>query len=54
LVLYALILHYTYNMLVYIRNMNSKNNYNGDETTFYVTNREGWYIPGYWSSAVKN
>src|SRR5437899_10954804 len=32
------------NMLVYIRNMNSSNN-----EAFCITNKEGWYIPGYWS-----
>jgi len=34
------------NMLVHIRNMNSAS---GSNEAFCITNREGWYIPGYWS-----
>ena len=34
------------NMLVHIRNINSAS---GSNETFCITNREGWYIPGYWS-----
>ena len=32
------------NMLVHIKNMNGASN-----ETFCVTNKEGWYVPGYWS-----
>jgi dipeptidyl aminopeptidase/acylaminoacyl peptidase len=32
------------NMLVYINNINSTSN-----ERFCITNREGWYVPGYWS-----
>ena len=32
-------------MLVHIRNLNSRTS-NG---TFCITNKEGWYVPGYWS-----
>jgi dipeptidyl aminopeptidase/acylaminoacyl peptidase len=34
------------NMLVHIRNMNSSTSSN---ETFCITNKEGWYVPGYWS-----
>jgi dipeptidyl aminopeptidase/acylaminoacyl peptidase len=34
------------NMLVHIRNMNSTGTSN---ETFCITNKEGWYVPGYWS-----
>lgn len=33
------------NMLVHIRNMNNSTG----KDTFCITNKEGWYIPGYWS-----
>jgi prolyl oligopeptidase PreP (S9A serine peptidase family) len=33
------------NMLVYIKNINN----NSSNETFCITNKEGWYIPGYWS-----
>jgi hypothetical protein len=36
------------NMLIYIRNMKS----NGEDS-FCITDREGWYIPGYWSPSNK-
>jgi len=32
------------NMLVYVRNPNSESN-----DSFCVTNKDGWFIPGYWS-----
>ena len=32
------------NMLVYIRDMNNTGSSN---KTFCITNKEGWYIPGY-------
>jgi Prolyl oligopeptidase family len=34
------------NMLLHIRNMNSSTSSN---ETFCITNKEGWYVPGYWS-----
>jgi dipeptidyl aminopeptidase/acylaminoacyl peptidase len=33
------------NMLLHIRNMNSSTS----NETFCITNKEGWYVPGYWS-----
>jgi dipeptidyl aminopeptidase/acylaminoacyl peptidase len=38
------------NMLVYIRNMNNTGSSN---EAFCITNKEGWYIPGYWSPDSK-
>ena len=35
------------NMLVHIRNMNSSTSSSNE--TFCITNKEGWYVPGYWS-----
>ena len=38
------------NMLVYVKNINNTSGGNSSEDeTFCVTNKEGWYIPGYWS-----
>jgi dipeptidyl aminopeptidase/acylaminoacyl peptidase len=33
------------NMLVHVRNMNSSTS----NETFCITNKDGWYVPGYWS-----
>jgi len=42
------------NMLVYIKNINSTTGGNSSSNeTFCVTNKEGWYIPGYWSPDSK-
>ena len=39
------------NMLVYIKNINntSGGNTSSNNESFCITNKEGWYIPGYWS-----
>jgi dienelactone hydrolase len=39
------------NMLLYIKDINS--NSSGNNGTFCVTNKEGWYVPGYWSPDSK-
>jgi dipeptidyl aminopeptidase/acylaminoacyl peptidase len=33
------------NMLVHVKNLNS----NTSDETFCITNKDGWYVPGYWS-----
>jgi dipeptidyl aminopeptidase/acylaminoacyl peptidase len=37
------------NMLVYIRDINNLGSDNRTNETFCITDKEGWYIPGYWS-----
>src|SRR5919199_370013 len=37
------------NMLVYIKDITNINSSSSSNETFCVTNKEGWYIPGYWS-----
>jgi dipeptidyl aminopeptidase/acylaminoacyl peptidase len=39
------------NMLLYIKDINSNSSSNNG--TFCVTNKEGWYVPGYWSPDSK-
>jgi Tol biopolymer transport system component/dienelactone hydrolase len=36
------------NMLVYVKDITNNISSSGNET-FCITNKEGWYIPGYWS-----
>jgi dipeptidyl aminopeptidase/acylaminoacyl peptidase len=37
------------NMLVYIKNISNASSGDSSNETFCITDKEGWYIPGYWS-----
>lgn len=37
------------NMLVYIKDITNISSSSSNNETFCITNKEGWYIPGYWS-----
>jgi dipeptidyl aminopeptidase/acylaminoacyl peptidase len=39
------------NMLLYVNDINTNSSSNNE--TFCVTNKEGWYVPGYWSPDSK-